>query len=348
MSDLGSMDRDKSVLRSTWVLKLMLSKGYTTVRDVGGATKAHADATAEWLIPGPRIFQGGSSISQTGGHGDGGDPYANNAGCCAGGRTGGIAVVADGVDACLREARTHMRQGADHIKVHTSGGVGSVTDKLEGTQFTIPELQAISTTVKNMGGRLVTAHCYTSAGIRHALAGGLGGIEHGNLVDEPTAALMAEAGMFLTPTLAVHQIMGNPPFDKMLHPRSKEKNKIVKEQGLIGIQNAEKAGVIVGLGSDMVGPTHPYLTQEFVVRSKVLSSPTILKQATINGAKIVGLEGKIGQLTEGAFADILVLAANPLEDVTIFDRTDENVLAVLKEGRCVRSAVEGLKAEVTL
>lgn len=81
-----------------------------------------------------------------------------------------------------------------------------MTDKLEGIQFTHDELVAITTTVKNMGGRLVTSHCYTSEGIRHAIAGGVGGIEHGNLLDEETAKLMAEKKVFLTPTLAVHTV----------------------------------------------------------------------------------------------------------------------------------------------
>jgi imidazolonepropionase-like amidohydrolase len=171
----------------------MLSRGYTTIRDVGGASKAHSDATAEGLIPGPRIFQGGPVVSQTGGHADSTDPNGPVGGGCCGGinSAGGMGAVCDGVPQCLAMARDIMRKGADHIKIcvsaksqlspngdadsasparQTSGGVGSVTDAIDSTQFTLEELLAITTTVKNMRGTITTAHCYTSEGIRHSIA----------------------------------------------------------------------------------------------------------------------------------------------------------------------------------
>lgn len=230
-------NRDVNVLRSTYVLKGMLSHGYTTVRDVGGASKAHADAVAEGLIPGPRLFQGGPVVSQTGGHGDarGQDVPASAMGCCGGGSgTGSLSVLVDGVDQCLKTTRELMRQGADHIKICTSGGVGSLADRLEAVQFTVDELKAITTTVRQMGPphALVTAHCYTNEGILHAMEGGVRGIEHGNLLSESTAKRMAEAGMFLTPTLAVHSIISRPPFSNFLEPSQLEKNEIVRTAGL--------------------------------------------------------------------------------------------------------------------
>ncbi|KAH8919914.1 hypothetical protein BT69DRAFT_1309158 [Atractiella rhizophila] len=349
ISAMFHTSRDETVLRSAYVLKSMLARGYTTVRDVGGATKAHADATAQWLVPGPRVFQGGPLLSQSGGHGDIGDPFASI--CCASkSSTPGLSLILDGVPEALRTSRNIMKQGADHIKICTSGGVGSVTDVLEGTQFTQEELKAITGTVKNMsaGKSLVTTHCYTSEGIRHAIEGGVGCIEHGNLLDRPTARLMAEKGIFLTPTLAVHQVLASPPFNKFILPSQLEKNEIVRQKGLEAIQIAEEEGVTVCLGSDMLGPQHPFQTNEFPVRAKVLSSPTVLKQATINGAKLVGLEAKAGQLTVGAFADILILKKNPLLDVTILDRPKENLLGVIKEGRCVKSSVDGLIVEIPL
>ncbi|KAL7415897.1 hypothetical protein BDY24DRAFT_380424 [Mrakia frigida] len=337
--------RDAIMLRSTHVLKGMLGRGFTTVRDVGGASKAHADATDEWLVPGPRVFQGGPILSQTGGHGDSTDPNGDPASGCHG-HGGG---VVDGVDACLRAARDAMRKGADHIKVCTSGGVGSITDALEAIQFTIPELQAITTTVRQMGGRLVTSHCYTSAGIRHSIEGGVGGIEHGNQLDKPTAKLMAEKGIYLTPTLAVHTMLSKEPFIKFLIPSQVAKNELVRVAGLQAIQNAEEAGVTVCYGSDMVGAMQPFQTNEFVTRASVLPPAVVYKQATTNGADLVGHPKTLGTITTvGAFADILILQDCPFGDVTIFDRPAENLLAIIKDGRVVRSRVDGLEVEIPL
>ncbi|KZT50788.1 hypothetical protein CALCODRAFT_444068 [Calocera cornea HHB12733] len=338
--------RDTALLRSAWVLKNMLSQGFTTVRDVGGASKPQAQAVEQWLFPGPRLFQGGPVLSQTGGHGDSTDPYAQQ-GCC-GVRGTGLGRLIDGVPEALRAAREVMRMGADHIKITTSGGVGSVTDALEATQLTKEEIVAITTTVKNMGGIITTSHCYTNEGIRHSIEAGVGGIEHGNLLDEPTAKLMAEKGIYLTPTLAVHGIIMNPPFEKFLLPSQREKNAMVRDAGLVAIQNAEKAGVTVCYGSDLLGVMHAFQTQEFVVRSKVLPSATVLKQATTNPAKLLKMEGKIGTIAPGAFADIIFLKDDPLKDCTIIDRQNEFLLGVMKEGRVVRSRIPGLEVEVPL
>lgn len=334
------------MLRTAGTLRGMLSNGFTTVRDTGGATIAHAQATDEFLITGPRVFQGGRMLSQTGGHGDDSDVWNDNH-CCVG---SGIAASAlgrlcDGVPECLKAARDNMRKGAKHIKVCTSGGIASETDKLESMQFTIEELQAITTVTKNMGGTLVTAHCYTAEGVRHAIAGGVRGIEHGNLIDPETAQLMAETGCFLTPTLALHTFVTMPPYDKFETPEGLRKNAIVGDAGIRAIRYAEDAGVCVCYGTDTTGPTLVMQTYEFVVRSKLLPSPVVLRQATINGAKQLGMEGKLGELVEGAFADLLFLEENPLEDVASLDKTNENLKLVIKDGRIVKSRISGLVPE---
>jgi len=259
-----------------------------------------------------------------------------------------IGRLVDGVPEALKAARDLMRKGADHIKIATSGGVGSVTDKLEATQFTTEEIRAITSTVKNMGGIITTAHCYTNEGIRHSIEAGVGGIEHGNLLDEPTAKLMAEKGIYLTPTLSIHQIIMNPPFEQFLLPSQREKNKIVMDAGLIAIQRAEKAGVIVCYGTDLLGAMHPAQTNEFVVRASVLPAATVLKQATTNPAKLLKMEGRLGTISPGAFADILFVKANPLDDVTIFDKSKEHLLGVMKDGRVVKSSIEGMAVQVPL
>jgi imidazolonepropionase-like amidohydrolase len=238
-----------------------------------------------------------------------------------------------------------MRKGATHLKVCTSGGIASPTDQLESIQFTVEELQAITTVNKNMGGTLVTAHCYTSEGVRHAIAGGVRGIEHGNMIDLETAQLMAQKGVFLTPTLALHTFITMPPYNKFETPEALKKNAIVGDAGIRSIRLAEQAGVTVCFGTDTTGPTLVMQTYEFVVRSKILPSPVVLRQATVNGAKQIGMEGKLGELVEGAFADLLFLNENPLDDIATLDRTNENLVLVMKDGRVVKSQMDGLRPE---
>ncbi|KAI0168504.1 amidohydrolase [Pestalotiopsis sp. NC0098] len=337
---------ETAIFRSAGTLRGILSNGFTTVRDTGGATIAHAQATEEFLIPGPRVFQGGRMLSQTGGHGDDTEVWTDGH-CCQGSGIASSALgrLCDGVPDCLRAARDNMRKGANHLKVCTSGGIASATDKLESLQFTVEELQAITTVAKNMGATLVTAHCYTAEGIRHAIAGGVRGIEHGNMLDSETARLMADEGIFLTPTLALHTFVTMPPYDKFETPEGLRKNAIVGDAGVRAIRYAEEAGVCVCYGTDTTGPTLVMQTYEFVVRSKLLPSPVVLRQATINGAKQIGMEGKLGELVEGAFADLLFLRENPLEDVSSLDRINENLLLVMKDGRIVKSRISGLAPE---
>ena len=177
-----SQPPDLGLFRSAALMKGILSNGFTTVRDTGGASLAHSTATEEWLLPGPRVFQCGRALSQTGGHCDFTEIWPQSGksgvsvlgGCCGAGEGScSLGRVADGIDECLKATRDNMRRGvsfivvdrgssvsqANHIKVCTSGGLATETDKLDGTQFTVEELKAVSTVCKNMGGTLVTAHC---------------------------------------------------------------------------------------------------------------------------------------------------------------------------------------------
>jgi imidazolonepropionase-like amidohydrolase len=258
-----SFPHEIAVMRSAGLMRGILANGFTTVRDTGGATIAHAQATEEFLVPGPRVFQGGRMLSQTGGHGDDTEVWSDGH-CCVGSGIGESALgrLCDGVPECLRAARDNIRKGANHLKVCTSGGIASQTDKLESLQFTVEELQAISTVAKNMGATRVTAHCYTAEGVRHAIKGGITGIEHGNMIDLPTVKLMAENDIILTPTLGLHTFLTMPPYDKFQNEKSMAKNALVGNAGAQAIRMAEDAGVTVCFGTDTTGPTLPVQTFE--------------------------------------------------------------------------------------
>jgi len=339
LSELARIPQEAVYLRSTYVLREMLLRGFTTVRDTGGATRALADAVSEGLIIGPRIIQCGRGLSQTGGHGDIGNS------CCGGGHGHTLGKVCDGVPEVLKAVREELQGGADFIKVHCGGGVASPTDAIETVQFTAEELQAITTTCRQMGGKIVTAHAYTDAAVRHAIDNGVMGIEHGNLISPETAKLMAEKGIFLTPTLSCYGIMVRPPFEDYLPPEGKVKNEQVMSRGLDALKVADAAGVTICYGSDLLNSLQALQTEEFTVRASVLPSPTILQHATCNAARMLK-NPKLGQISPDAYADLIILDANPLEDVTILDYPENHLFAVIKGGVVVSSRVEGLPTAV--
>ncbi|KAJ7130348.1 hypothetical protein C8R44DRAFT_775394 [Mycena epipterygia] len=343
MSEFTQIPEQDINLRTAYVLKEMLLRGFTTVRDTGGASKRIAMAIEEGLIQGPRLIQCGKALSQTGGHGDFGPAVSGSlsAGCC-GGHTSSIGLVADGVPEVLKATRHELKAGADFIKIMVGGGVASETDAIETVQYTAEEIQAITTTCKQMGGKMTTAHAYTVDAIRHAIDNGVTGIEHGNLIDLATAKLMAVKGIYLTPTLSCYGIMVRPPFENFLPPDGKIKNAQVMAKGLEALQIAHDAGVTICYGSDLLTSLHALQTEEFAVRASVLPSSAILKHATTNAAKMLGKSSLIGTISAGAYADLIVLNANPLEDVTVLDRPEDHLLVVMKQGRVISSRVDAL------
>ncbi|WVR08395.1 hypothetical protein IAU60_005450 [Kwoniella sp. DSM 27419] len=186
---MRTVPRELVTLRATYVLKTMLSRGFTTVRDLGGANKLIANAIEEGIIPGPRLFQCGFVISQTGGHGDSlpGVSGGSSEGCC--GHVYSSGRTADGVPAVLKAVREELKAGADFIKLMIGGGVASPYDAIESVQFTREEVRAATETAWNSGRKMCTAHAYTVDAIRHAVENGARGIEHGNLLDRPTAEM---------------------------------------------------------------------------------------------------------------------------------------------------------------
>nr|KAK5444625.1 hypothetical protein LTR18_004329 [Exophiala xenobiotica] len=311
------------------------------IRDCGGATLALKEAIEQNVHPGPRLFIAGHALSQSGGHGDMRQRHDSSE-CCAASVLS-IGKVVDGVPECLKYAREELRQGSDFLKIMGGGGVASPTDKIEHIQFSDEEIRAIVTVASN-AGTYVTSHAYTPQAIQQAIGQGVMGIEHGNLIDEETAKLMAEKGVFLTPTLITYATMAQ--FPGFLPPASARKNKEVLEKGLHALQLASKAGVTICFGTDLLGPLQFAQSREFGLRSKVQSPEDILRSATVNAARMLRQQDFLGQISEGFAADLLILKANPLEDITVLDDPDQNVLATLKDGRVVASRWSQLKLDV--
>lgn len=344
LRDTLHQDATTSLLRQPFLAKQMLDRGFTSIRDCGGVSAALREALDEAIFPGPRLFTCGHAISQTGGHGDVRSSKDAEYTCC-GGHTNRIGRIADGVDQCLHAAREEMRQGADFLKIVVSGGVISPTDRLLSLQYTAEEIQAF-TSVARSAGTYVTAHAYTPAAITHAISNGVEGIEHGNLLDKQTAEMMASAGTVLTPTLVTYKAMASKEFAGFLPPSIAAKNLQVLEAGFKSVQLAKKAGVTMVFGTDLVGPLQVMQCEEFSLRKQAgLDALQILQAATINAAKLLRQEDRIGRIKEGYLADLLILNASPLDDIEVLAHPEKHLLAVIKDGRVVTSRWSKLDVE---
>lgn len=327
---ISSADQVPSHFRQPYLCGQMLSRGFTTIRDTGGGTLALKEALDDDVFPGPRLFTANKALSQTGGHGDVRGTHDVDQGCCS--KASGISVVVDGVPECIRAARDQLRTGGDFIKIMSGGGVASPTDRLENTQFTAKEIQAISEVAESFG-TWVTAHAYTPKAIRHAVDNGVLGIEHGNMIDKETAEYMAERKIWLTPTLVTYDAMGSDKYAGFLPPANRAKNQAVLKAGLESLRIAHAAGVVICHGSDLLGPLQAEQSREFEIRAQALSSTTVLQGATVNAAKMLRQEKFLGQIKVGFAADFLILNQNPHEDISILSRPEKSVLAVVKDGR---------------
>jgi imidazolonepropionase-like amidohydrolase len=171
------------------------------------------------------------------------------------------------------------------------------------------------------------------------------GIEHGNLLDAPTAKVMAEKGVFLTPTLVTYATMVKGQFANFIPDALKAKNRSILESGFAALKIAKEAGIVICFGTDLLGPLGALQSMEFSLRSKLLSPLEIFQSATINPAKMMGLP-KSGQIRERFWADLIVLRSNPLVDITVLDRTETELMAVFKDGRPYYSKLTGVKGSL--
>jgi len=321
-------------LRSVPIMRAMLRRGFTTVRDAGGAGYPHKQAVESGLAIGPRLFVAGRALSQTGGHGDmraRSDYMGSSApcGCCV--RVGALARVADGVDEVRRAAREELQMGADHLKIMASGGVASPTDPVGAFGYAEEEVRAI---VEEARARhtYVMAHAYTAEAIARVVRWGVRTIEHGNLVDGPTASLMAEMGAYVVPTLVTYEALAKEGAQYGLGEESVAKIADVREAGLRSLEIYNDAGVKMGFGSDLLGPSQRLQSDEFRIRAEVLGNAATLSSATTTAAEVLGLPDKLGRIAPGAFADMLVVDGDPLRDITCLLGQGERIPLVMKGG----------------
>ena len=312
-------------------LRAMLDRGFTSVRDTGGADWGIKAALEEGLIAGPRLFIAGRAIGPTGGHSDARrrtDPGPRCQCCNALAFTMGLA---DGRAEVRRAVREEMRQGCDQVKIMMSGGVASPYDPLESLQFSQGEVAA-AVEEAHAFGRYVCAHAYSPEAITRAAHAGVRTIEHGNLIDEPAAKLMFERGMFLVANLVAYYAMQERAAEYGMGGEMLEKNGLVIEGGLRSLEICKRAGVPVAYGSDLLGQLQNDQSREFQLRHEVLSPMEIIRSATLVGAQVLRQEGRLGCLRPGAYADLLVINGNPLQDLSLFGGQGQHMAVIMKNG----------------
>lgn len=286
-------------------LAAALSRGFTTVRDPSGGDAGLDRAVREGLIRSPRYLWTGAALSQTGGHGDARAADSDVCGCAA-----HTCEVVDGVDPLRVAVRERLRRGAHAIKIMASGGVVSLTDPIRIPQYSPEEIRAVTSEAARRGS-YVAAHAYSPEAIRHAVDNGVRTIEHGNLLDAPTAEAMAAAGAFLVPTLAAYEAMDRRGAELGMAEVSQRKNREVLEAGRQAVKLAREAGVRVGFGTDLMGVLEDEQLNGLRLQVEVDGPLTALKSATSVNAELLGRDD-LGRVAPGCAGDLLIVDGDPL------------------------------------
>lgn len=345
LGEAANSDEEYFAYVATQTARTYLMMGFTTVRDVGGDSFSLKKAIDRGIVVGPRIFPSGPMISQTAGHSDhrtdsyGARPLFNEPSVYM---KYGHVTVADGRAEVLTVVREALRRGASQIKICTGGGTGSYADPLDVKQFTADEIRAAVDAASDWN-TYVTAHVYNSDGIIRAVENGVKCIEHGNLMDEKAMRLMKEKGVWLSPQVIVYTFHPDGYTDDQKAKHDQAYNGIdlmFRTARHIGFEN-------ISFGSDIItSPTMiKRLPEEFVLRTRWFTEAQVLAQATSKSGELCGLSGprnpygKVGVIKKGALADLLLINGNPLEDITILTKPEENLALIMKDGKIYKNQI---------
>jgi imidazolonepropionase-like amidohydrolase len=320
--------------RSIRLQREMLMRGFTTVRDVGGADHGQVVASEEGSVLGPRLIIAGKALSQSGGHCDFRGRF--NAGPNVfGTRLGSLGRLCDGIAEVRRAAREEIKAGATFIKIMANGGVASPTDPIHFLGFAREEIAAAVEEAEN-AGTYVSAHLYTDVAIRRAVECGVHSLEHCNLIEAGTAAFAAEQGAFAVPTLVTYDKLSEEGEALGIGAESIAKIDHVRLAGIGSLAIMQQAGLRMAFGTDLLGPMHRHQSEEFVIRGRVLPAKTVIASATRIAAQLCRMEGQIGVVAAGAFADLIVVDGDPLRDLSLLTRQGAHMPLIVKGGQIVK------------
>ena len=305
-----------------------LMAGFTSVRNLGDGgmeTISLRDAIKEGLVIGPRIFTSGKTIATTGGHGDptNGMPKDNYS------PPSPEEGVIDSPEDAKKAVRQRYKDGADGIKITATGGVLSVAKSGENPQFTDEELNSIVATANDYG-LWTAAHAHGKEGMKRAVIAGINSIEHGTYMDQEVMDLMKSKGTYYVPTIMAGDWVAEKAkipnfFPALVKPKAEK----IGPQIQSTFAKAYKAGVKIAFGTDSGVSAHGDNWQEFILMTNAgMTNQDALKSATIETAKLLMIEDKLGQIKPGMLADIIAVQQNPIEDIS----TVKNVIFVMKDG----------------
>lgn len=321
-----------------------LMRGFTTVRDMGGPVFGLKRAIDEGVIEGPRIYPSGAFISQTSGHGDFRFMFElprQPGGLLSISEREGIAAIADSPDEVRLRAREQLRQGASQIKLMGGGGVASQYNPLESVQYTVPEIRAAVEAATNWG-TYVTVHAYTPAAIRQAVEAGVKCIEHGQLMDEATAKLLADKGIWLS----TQPLLDDEDASPLPTALSRQK----AQQVFAGTDNAyrlaRKYHIKTAFGTDALFDPRVASRQGAQLAKLVrwYTPAETLKMATGDNGELMGLSGfinpypgRLGTVEEGSLADLLLVDGDPLENIKLIEDPGKNFIVIMKDGHVYKN-----------
>ncbi|HMO12817.1 MAG TPA: amidohydrolase family protein [Pirellulaceae bacterium] len=317
----------------------MLQRGFTSVRDMGGPIHGLKRAIDRGLVSGPRIWPAGAFISQTGGHGDFRLPndFPARPGDFTYTERIGAAAIADSPDTVRQRVREQLTLGASHIKLMAGGGVTSHYDPLDVTQFTVEELRAAVEAAENWG-TYVAVHAYTPRAVRQAIEAGVKCIEHGQLLDDATAQLMAEKEIWWS----LQPFLDDNPDRFPAGSANRIKELQVADGTDIAYRLARHFKIKTAWGTDVLFSTDSTLiqNQRLVHLLRWFTEAEALKMATSTNAELLALSGlrspyagKLGVIQEGALADLILVDGNPLEDFRLLADPYNKFVVIMKDGK---------------
>jgi imidazolonepropionase-like amidohydrolase len=334
-SHSSRMPNELVALHAAKIVKGMLNRGFTTVRDVGGGTLAFKQAIESGLIEGPRLVICGKAFVQSGGHTDPREREFLTPASAYDDQLGNVSKIVDGVDNCRRAAREEIRKGAQFIKVMAGGGAAQLRFPRAWHAFSMDELRAFQEEASN-AQTYVCVHTHADESIARALACGIKSIEHATLVTPETAAVMAKQGAIATPTISAYEGQIREAKRLGLDAAAVERLQWVRDRGPESLEIMHKAGVKIAYGSDHLGFLHSYQNEEFLIRAEALPPIEVIRSTTRVAAELCKLEGKVGVVAPGAYADLIVLDKDPLKDISVLGDEGKQISVIMKNGDFVK------------
>jgi imidazolonepropionase-like amidohydrolase len=319
-----------AALRAARVMNEMLMRGFTTLRDLGGADIGLAWGAEQGLFTGPRLVICGKGLTTTGGHADLRKRTDDRPGIFSD-RVGSMGLIADGVDNVRLACRTLIKEGAHFIKVMANGGVSSPNDPIHSIQYSREEILAMVEEAEN-AGLYVSAHVYTDKAIGRCVELGVHSLEHCNLIEPETARLAAAKGCIAVPTLVAYDALALEGEALGLGAAEFAKIEVVRSGGLRSLEIMRDAGLPMAFGSDLLGELRKYHCMEFELLAKVLTPAEIIRSATVIGARLCRLEGEVGVIAPGASADLLVVDGDPLGDIGLLQGDGVHMPVIMARG----------------